>query len=280
MKLERYLLITAMAATVGCGGTSDDPGPGDPAVDGGGAVDEADAAVTDPSLADEIESDVIGHYVLRTQTAAMMNLPIVGETESITTAIGIAEVVRVGDRFDVTESGCHVDSSAGDAVTTVIPDVIPRSAEPMTTALAFDRQGDVITWTRASRVTLIGVDLANPSTDMLPTDAMDSRVFDQDEDGNPGVTVSLEGIASGDIYVVQRNTAAYYDGTLDAAGSLTALVDANNEQVVIGATNPLLQQQIPADPHPDPTMNNIALARLSEAYDCDRAVSEASTLFP
>ena len=46
---------------------------------------------TPPTLADEIEQDVVGSYVLQMRTASLLELPFLGETESITTTIGITE---------------------------------------------------------------------------------------------------------------------------------------------------------------------------------------------
>ena len=51
---------------------------------------------------------------------------------------------------------------------------------------------------------VVGATLADPVNDSLPTDPNDPTVFDQDQDGNPGITIKLSGVASGDLYVVQR----------------------------------------------------------------------------
>ncbi len=264
-------------AACGCGSSPGDTG-GNP--DGGGAgLPSPDAAATDPSLADQIEADVVGSYVARAHSAAMMDLPIVGPTENLTDTIGLATVRRVGDTFEIEESGCHVTSSAGDAVTTIIPDVVPRTTPATTSALAFTGTADNLAFTRGQTVTLVGVHLDDPA-DELPTDATDPRIFDQDSDGKPGVTVSLEGIASGDLYLVQRDTSDYSAGTVGAAGRLHATFTASSEQSVVDASNPLLRQPLARTPETDPAKNYVDLVRVDTAYDCDRAVAEADTLLP
>lgn len=272
-------LFSLFIAAASCGNGSS-PGNTGGTPDGGGAgIPSPDAAATDPSLADQIEADVVGGYVVRMHSAAMMDLPIVGPTENLTDTIGLATVRRVGDTFEIEESGCHVTSSAGDAVTTIIADVIPRSTPPTTSALAFTGSASDLAFTRAPTTTLLGVHLDDPGDD-LPTEATDPRIFDQDGDSHPGVTVSLEGIASGEIYEVQRDTSEYTGGTVAAPGRLHAALTSSSEQSVVDASNPLLLTPLQRTPETGPDKNYVDLVRVDGAYDCDRAVAEADTLFP
>jgi len=234
---------------------------------------------TPPTLADEIEQDVVGSYVLQMRTASLLELPFLGETESITTTIGIATLSRDGDGFSLKESGCHVDSSAGSSVSTTIPDVVPQTTEATTSTVSFQRQNGQVIFERASSTSLVGVNLNDPDMEALPTTPDDPRVVDQDGDGKPGVTVMVSGLASGSLYVVRRERAGYYDGVLTMPGHLSGLIQATSEQVVLDASNPLLKQPMPVKPHPDPNASRITLRRVAEPYDCKRAVAEAPMLF-
>ena len=59
-------------------------------------------------------------------------------------------------------------------------------------------------WIFGHAVQVQGAHLVMPNSEALPADAADPRVFDQDQDGLPGVTVLIEGILDGSVQVVQR----------------------------------------------------------------------------
>jgi hypothetical protein len=244
------------------------------------ATTDTGNSTTEPSLNDRLEAQVVGSYVFKMEQYSMMEIPFIGPTEQLTTTYGSASIERSADTFQITESGCHVESDAGSSVTTIIPDEVPRSTTATTSLMTLMEVDGQVSWTRAPSVTVIGVRLDDPAADALPSEASDPRVFDQDGDGNPGVTVRVEGLASGDIYVVQRTKVKYWRGSLAEAGQLEAIVDGTNEQSVIGATNPLLQQDIPSTPHSDAEKSRILLRRVEDPYDCDRVTAEAITLFP
>jgi hypothetical protein len=291
MRAAALVLALNLSFSFSCG-SSDDTTSDDPLVPGApdaaiqpqpdAAVeppDEPDAAV-EPSLADEIEDLVVGDYVLRLRLAAVQEAPFIGAIDTVTTSIGIARIARQDDDFVLTEQGCRVESDSGDTVVTTIPDEIPRSTPPAVAPLEFRREGDALRWSRAEVITLVSVVLADPANDALPTEASDSRVTDQDSDGQPGVTVHVSGLASGDIYVVQRNRVAYEGGIVEADGRFVALAADASDQSVIGASNPMLNQNVPTSPNPDPALSTVVLAPVGEAYDCDRAIAEADSLFP
>jgi hypothetical protein len=278
----------ALALTLTACGAGDAADPDGPSPDAGvgaspdaapQAEPDAGPTTTDPALADEVEARIVGDYVMEQIVVTMQDLPIFGESEGSSTAIGAGSIRREGDGFVITERGCRVEAASGGGVTTTIPDAIPRSVPPRDTPLILTRDGAAVRWQRPLVITLVGVHLDDPDAEPLPTEADDPRVWDQDEDGHPGVTVSVSGFASGDIYVVQRQRASYA-GTLDDDGRLSGLVADTSEQSVIGSTNALLDQNIPTTPHPDANRSRIRLVRVAEPYDCDRVVAEADTLFP
>ncbi len=92
--------------------------------------------------------------------------------------------------------------------------------------------------------------MTNPLTDTLPTDASDARVWDEDGDGNPGVTLTILD-PQGDRYMVRRAVWNFSAGqlTLDNAwvtGGLSFTVDES----VLGATNNLLLNDPAITPNP------------------------------
>ena len=245
-----------------------------------GSAGPVDTGTQTPNEKDEIEAKVVGHYVTRLQLAQMIDVPFSGLKEQINVSFGTLSIRREGDRFIATEQGCRVTSTA-DGVNTTIPDAVPRNVAAIDSDMLFSLNGGNIEWSRAELVTLVGVNLADPANDAMPTADSDPRVFDHEQDGKPGATISVQsGIVSGDIYVIQRNKLRHYSGTMPDASTLFAYSEDNGEQVVIGASNPLLRSAPDISEHADSTKSNMQAKRVSTAYDCDRLVNELTTLFP
>jgi len=293
-KLHSIVLAGLLAACGGdSGGTAVDvtDATGASSPDGGAARPTADAAASGPDasrgdapgvlpgLADEIAGDVVGEYALESVVVVVQQVPVLGKNELTTRLLGLATIARDGDGFSITESGCRVEAVSSGAVKTTIPDGIPRSSPPRTSKLTFRRDGAAVHFERTEVVNLVGVKLGDPLGDPLPKVATDPRVFDQDGDGKPGVTIKVKAtMVSGDIYVVQRQLVSYA-GTIVGAGTLDGLVTDATEQSVIGASNPLLNSNVPSTPHADAALNTLKLRRLAGSYDCTKLISERGTLF-
>jgi hypothetical protein len=233
----------------------------------------------DPSLADLLEASLVGQYALHKTVVDLLQVPLFGQSESTTTSLGLATLRRGGDGFVWSERGCQVKSQSTGGVSSTIGDAIPRSVPPQARPLLLQQDGEVIRWQRPETITLLGVNLDDASGEPLPTTAEDPRVWDQDGDGKPGITVRISGLLSGDIYMVQRQTATY-TGTLQEEGRLEGYVVEAVEDSVLGATNALLNKNLPRQQHADPERSRVQLRRLAPGYDCDRLVQEAPTLFP
>ena len=115
--------------------------------------------------------------------------------------------------------------------------------------------------------------------DPLPEDAEDPRVYDQDGDGNPGITVSVEGFISGDIYLVQRSSNALVGSQTDD-GRVEGRVTWSDEQSVLGASNELLVTLQPqSEPNSDPDASFFEMVSVESTVDCATIASLASSLF-
>jgi len=253
----------------------------EPGTDAGAGPDaglDAGAAPI-PDFLDAVEPRIVGTYAMRMQVATVQTVPVFGAQASLQVALGRATVTRSGDHFVIEEAGCHVMPQTGGTVSTVIDDAVPRSAAPLQVRVDVHETDGGVGWTRARSVATVGVELANPGTDVLPVNGTDPRIRDQDGDSHPGVTAHISGFASGDVYVVQRQRFRA-SGTLVADGELRGLVEDTSEQSTVGASTVLLNRQIPSVPDSDPSRSNVRLRRVTPAYDCDRIVAEVGTLFP
>lgn len=219
---------------------------------------------------------LVGTWATESRFATIQTVPFLGDQRSVSRAWGLVSIAQVGDTLQMTERGCRVQVE-GSTMTT-IADAVPRSIEPQISTMEFVTEGGVISWIRPESAVSVGFRAAGP-TDALPTEPTDPRVFDQDGDGNPGVTASISGIASGDVYVVQW-ARAWHEGTLGTSGPILGVNHADgSSQQTIGASTSLLDMDIPSRPDTNRADDTIRMIPLSGDYDCDRLVAESATIF-
>ena len=148
---------------------------------------------------------------------------------------------------------------------------VPESTQEVTIA---DETG---VYTSTGHLQLWGIrDLPDPYNTPLPKDIAEAsvppnntRVYDMDEDGNPGVTIQFSGVLIGDAYGIQRRQMDLRGVTLgpDHIIGLSALT---KESVRLGASNRLLLGGTPSfRPHPDPLESWFDEVRIDEGADCD-----------
>ncbi len=116
----------------------------------------------------------------------------------------------------------------------------------------------------------------------LSTDPNDARLTDPDEDGFPGVTVSISvgRFFSGEIYITRREIFSYYL-TLNNNGTLTGYVEDRSEQFVVGASKKILNQPSNSIQHPDMGLSPVLLVPISEDIDSLEELMELrDELFP
>ncbi|MCS6914916.1 MAG: hypothetical protein RMK29_11260 [Myxococcales bacterium] len=234
-------------------------------------------ACGDASLQD-VEQRLVGSYASRSTVATLQEVPLVGKIPSTVTILGLADVLRGEGGLRMQARGCRVVIQGAPGITTTVADAVPQSAAPQDTPLLLSREGEVVRWSRPEAVTLLGVRLTDPEREPLPTTDNDPRVVDQEGDGKPGVTIRvMSALASGEIYVVQRQRNAMA-GTVQG-DALIGLISDRSEQSVIGASHPLLKQNLMTEPDPDVNKSQVRLVRLAGRYDCTRVIAEEGTLF-
>jgi len=290
------LLVLVSALALGCsssgsaeeptGAPAGDVGATTPAPTDAGAKDAADAPKPpdlDPGekgkkVPDAIAQRLEGTYAARMRVATVQDLPVLGKSTSTSVTYGIAVVARAGEGLTVTEQGCHVDVQSSGSVSTSVPDAIAQSVAPAAHELRAWEEASALKWARPLVVIPVGVKLADPAKDSLPTAATDPRVWDQDKDGKPGVTVKVTGFVSGDIHVVQRQRNVLA-GEVNAKGDLAGLASDTSEQSVIGSSNPVLNQNIPTAPDADASKSNVVLVKDKAGLTCSDLMSRKDAIF-
>jgi hypothetical protein len=94
------------------------------------------------------------------------------------------------------------------------------------------------------------------------------RIWDEDEDGHPGVTIYLRGTLSADLYVVKRSVYTF-DGTVVAPDRILGLArQEKNESNAIDSTVSWLKGESGAQPDPDPKKSWFEMVRLPLGAGC------------
>ena len=143
--------------------------------------------------------------------AGLADLPAFGLKLNLTVSLIRATILDTPDGMMSIEETCGTEIRRPEVpdVLTLIPqafiDSIPIASR------SFRIEDDNVVFGRS--VAVNGVHLRDPARDPLPTAADDPRVFDQDQDGQPGLTVQIGGLLEGEVQLVQR-TITRLTGTL------------------------------------------------------------------
>ena len=214
-------------------------------------------------------------------TSEIVNIPIVGNRTRTTTTHLRLIIEQTDDALSVLESNCGTSIDDGTVmVNTTIPEAFLRSLGVTQRAARLELVSEMdpstgdpsperrIVFPWATQV--LGARLEDPENEALPIDAADPRVFDQDDDGHPGMTVRVEimGLIGGEVYVVQRNRNRLI-GTVVSPGFFRGTIEWETEQVILGASSPFLASGGQGSPDPDPERNFFLARRIDPMLDCE-----------
>ena len=214
----------------------------------------------------------------------------VGSFGTFNALVSIYATVQISDdptnqMVTLTATPCHLDLSGMgtnllNGAMLSVPDIVMTTTtlDPVPFAVQ-GGDGGALTWTTGELHGPIGWKWSSPS-DMIPTSSSDSRVFDQDMDGNPGCTLDVlyQGLTTKVFFVqTQRDVLS---GTVDAKGNLTGVTVDTGDQVVIGSDNSLLQGVMNMwTPDPNTADNAVQVVKVPSALTCSQLMSQSSTLF-
>lgn len=177
---------------------------------------------------------------------------------------------------------CHADMGNDLGIGVTMPDAATQAIVPVDVALEVTEAADGrLRVVRPFTPTPIGIDLEDPANTPLPTDPGDPRITDPDGDGNPGLSAHIE-VADGlegDLYIARREIFSY-DVTQEGPDRLSGSITDRSEQLVIGASDPMLDVESNWVQHPDPARNPVIWVRVDDTWDCERLAAERDDLFP
>lgn len=225
--------------------------------------------------------DLSGTWAELQVCSQMDVLPILGKVTSTSTSLLCATIEQSGSSLLMREVTCSTTIKTGSALgKLVIPEAFLASLGEMTRPASLDGSGPTIRFDQPWYTQVRGAYLVDPENDALPTNPDDPRVFDQDGDGKPGLTVrvSILGFLSGEVYVVQRVRYRMV-GTVVSPNRVEGLIEWSNEQITIEASNPLFAVDTQPEPNSAPEKSYFVLQRVDPGTACQRIVAQRKALF-
>ncbi|MGQ9602278.1 MAG: hypothetical protein ACUVUT_06375, partial [Candidatus Bipolaricaulia bacterium] len=214
-------------------------------------------------------------------TSEIAKVPFIGEVTNRNITLLRLTQIQQGNSLTVTAQICDIQVESGTSLVSIsFPEAFVRSlgaaVKPSEIELADGRYH----FFQPRFTQLRGVRLEEPLTDPLPTEADDPRVFDQDGDGHPGLTVqvTLFGFIKGEVYVIQRDW-TILRGETDSLDRIDGLIEWGLEQVILGASNPFLRARSESRPDPVPEHSYFRTTRISPEMDCKAIVAAREPLF-
>ena len=258
------VLLSASLLLAACG--SDDSTSSD-------AAPRSTTSTTAPAV---LGDELVGrwaHYDIVAYQDSMMKTMIV--------SYGFTNFTVEDGKLVEAEQFCTADQVSDQAIETAISDAGTQAIKPVSTPVEVSGTPGSLRIRRSATPTPVGIELEDPATDELPADPEDPRIVDADGDRKPGITVTVKigDSFSGELYLARREIFAY-DLVQKDADTLAGTVKDSSEQLVIGASDPILEStNAQWDQVEDRSLSPIVLRRVGADWDCDRLVAQRDDLF-
>lgn len=203
-----------------------------------------------------------------------------GPLATFVISYGYTDLVIEGGELVAYDRFCHAEYIANQPFDTIFSDAATQAIQPPGAICEVYEENGQWKLRRPATPTLNGID-GDPSVP-LSMDRNDPLISDDDNDGKPGVTVSVKlfGFINGEIYIARREIFAN-EMTLYPDGSLRGNVIDDSEQLVLGASLPFLDTPNNPPQRRDPGLNPIILIPVADDIDtCEELMSLRDSLFP
>lgn len=238
---------------------------------GTGEVDSETGLVGAP----QHEGSLAGTWAQRTVFATIVTIPVLGEREG---GGGSTRLVhRTWDakarRYEETFVRCTNDVAEVEGTRTIVKDETLGKIAPVTYRVSADHGAGE--WRSEDVLDIWGVrNLPDPVETPLPTKDNYTQapqrdwMWDEDDDGNPGVTVLMRGTLGADVYVCKRNVYTF-DGTVVSEDRIQGLIrQTKTESHSVASTVTWLAGEGEARPDPDPLRSWFDMVRLPNGATC------------
>jgi hypothetical protein len=229
----------------------------------------------------ELDVDLSGTWAQMQVASEIVKVPFIGEVTNRNITLLRLSQAQHGESLTVTAQICAIQVESGTPlVSLVFPEAFISSLEVAVKPATIELTDSGYRFFQPRFTSLRGVRLEEPELDPLPTEAADPRVFDQDGDGHPGLSVriTLFGFIRGEVYVIQRDWTALR-GTADSPDRIDGLMEWGLEQVILGASNPVLRARSESYPDPVPEHSYFRTTRIPPEMDCAWIIAHQDALF-
>jgi hypothetical protein len=217
------------------------------------------------------DTPVLEVWGMLQSTRSLVDDPVGPGTDTTDTrAVSLLRWTRTGTSVVWESTLCSLTSTEVYGTITSFPEAFVAHYPVVTRAGELAAAATGAAFTAGPFVDVIGARLDAPD-DPLPTSSRDARQWDQDEDGQPGMTVQVEQaiFGEGEVYVAQR-TSSTLEGTVLRSDRIEGYVrDFDQEQVLYDVSAWWLE--IPTNNRADTTLdaNWFVLQRLDDPEaDC------------
>jgi hypothetical protein len=222
--------------------------------------------------------NVEGVWAQKLVTTGVSNAPIIGDVTSRTISYQKFDIEQSGKNLDLTETTCDVIiNSEQNAIRTIIPDRFVESIEPVERKAHLRKRDDGFYFFAPKTIKTFGVRLDKKDA-KLPQKASDPRVFDQDKDDHPGMTVRVEGVLSGNLYMIQRSWDELWGKVMDD-GKIAGRTTWETNQIVLEKTGRIFGEVTPAKPHSNDKLSYFKMVRVPKGTTCAEIADKGDELF-
>jgi hypothetical protein len=215
---------------------------------------------------------------LRVQTAIAV-VPVLGRTVVTNTSVLRLRLTASGRNLTMSTELCGIEQDTGIPLVDVeFPEALVRGAGRFDAQASLRSEGGALQFFQARQWVVFGARLADQDGDSLPTAATDERVYDQDGDGNPGMTMRIRGLLDVDLYMVQRGWTSLR-GTMTSEDRIDGRVSWGEDHTVLGSSSSLLTDVPASRPDSDPQASYFRMTRIATDVDCAAILAQRDTLF-
>ncbi len=217
-----------------------------------------------------------GSWARLQTTTAVSKVPVLGDVEAKTTVLSLVRMEPEGPEFVLRERICAMRTvTAQGAVVTEYPQSFLRVASGERRAKVIrTRRGARYMEPRTERVFGASIE----KNESVPSRADDPRVRDEDQDSQPGLTVKIRGLITGEIYVAQRGAQAAR-GRWIGKDRLVGQIRWSVDQQILGATRDVLRKPLKVEPHPSAKKNFFKMRRIASDLSCAQLKKRRTVLF-
>lgn len=238
-----------------------------------------DASWTPPATKEAAMAAMAGHYA-HYDIVAYEGFTANGPLSTFIVSYGYTDLVIEGGELVAYDRFCRAEYIANQNFDTIFSDAATQAIQPVGAIVEVYQENGEWKLYRPATPTLNGID-GDPDLP-LSMDRNDPLISDDDNDGKPGVTVVVDlfGFIRGEIYIARREIFAN-EMTLYSDGSLRGNVIDDSEQLVIGASLPILDTPNNPPQRRDPGLNPIILIPVADEVDtCAELLEMRDMLFP